>query len=399
MAAIFNTSSFAELSAILTEHPVRGVIDGDIATVAGESGADNSLTYIAELKGSPVTSLPDSVASDDGRVQWNLGVITYGDGGIPKSLQADFVAGSLPATWSEIGADQDILYERMTAKHEANVWGQAELWLNANGAAWLLHETGIQKIDTKNNNDSLFYEAPVFTGESASSDFRNHATALCKSTGIIHFVGGTVAPQNYHHTFNTSTGTYSDQALAPLPVQVTGAKLHDMSGVNNNLYLLTQSLIFYKYNIPGNTWTPLANIPVDDTIKKVMPDYENSNSFIVIFSTSFAMYRFNVQTEAWVFIRNLGGDGFDMNVNGFACYDFYSQRYVFIHDDDITYYDPVLDSKTNDLANVNILEPFLLEAPCAHLGGGYYIACNTYEDYAIILFAATQSISAEKVTV
>lgn len=399
MTAIFNASSFNELSAILTEHPVRGVLDGDTATVAGESEADNSLSYVAELKGSPVTSLPDSVASDDGRVQWNLQVITYGDGGIPKSLQADFVAGSLPATWSITGANQDILYEEMTAKHELSFLGNAELWLDSNGIAWLLHESGIQKIDTKNNNDSLFYKAPVFTGETSEYDFRKHATALCGSTGIIHFIGGTAAPQNYHHTFSTNTGAYSDQSLAPLPVQVTDAKLYDASSVNNNLYLLTQSLTFYKYNVPSNSWAQLANIPVDDTIVKVMPDYENSNSFIVIFSTSFAMYRYNVQTAVWTLVTNLGGDGFDMEINGFACYDFYSERYVFVNDDDITYYDPVLDSKTVDLSNPNILIPPYYEAPCAHLGGGYYIMCNTYEDYAINLFAATQSIRAEKVTV
>lgn len=397
MTAIFNASTVSELAEIITDRPSRGVVDGDIGIISGGDISDNSFSYTAELTATPVTILPGQIASLDGKVQWNLQAFSFADGGIPETLQADFVYQELPETWEESSADQAILYERIAGKHESLAYGNAEIW-TAGSVAWLLSETGLQSIDTSNNNKTSFFESPIFAGESNHYCTRKLASTLCRSNGLIHLIGGTDSPQKYHHTFNTASGLYSEQSLKQLPISTTNAKLFDASRTNGCLYLFTQSLAAYRYNLSGNYWTSIADLPINDTIRKSFPDFNDVNSFIVIFTTSYLMYRFNAISETWTFITNLSGDGFAMPIDGFASYDFYSKRYVFIRNSDITYYDPALNLKTKDLANPNILYPMFDAATCAHLGNGYYIMCNSDDYYSVNIFSCCRSISARKVS-
>lgn len=394
MSAFYTATSSMELSGKPTKHPVRGVLDGDTAFVFGENQSTFSAWYDASLVGSPVESLPDSVASDG--VQWDLSGYTYSDGGIPDSLQCDIVPVTLPDIWAKKSVDNNLLYERIAGKKEDNYNG-AGLW-EKGGVLWLLHGSGVQSFDLNNNNESKFYQSPIFPGESSIYSTYKHASSLCMSTGVIHLVGGTDSPQRYHHTFDTNSGQFLINNLDQVPVAVTGAHLLDASLINGNLYLLTDSIYAFRYNMQEDQWYTIAELSIDAPILKVIPDYQDSNSFIVLFNT-YELMRFNAWTESWSTVGSLAGDGFSFSLNRFAAYDVYSERYFFIKEDDITYYDPILNEKTIDIGNTNIKSKFFYPAPSIHIGNGYHVTCNCYDEYSLVLISAIPSIKAEKVNV
>lgn len=57
--AIFTFNTEDELAAMYTQHPVRGVLNGDIAIICGGNSEDDVLVYKAVLVNNP----PESSAS------------------------------------------------------------------------------------------------------------------------------------------------------------------------------------------------------------------------------------------------------------------------------------------------------------------------------------------------
>ena len=147
--AIFTFKTIAELVAKKTEHPVRGVEDGDVAIVGGGERDDDTLTFTALKNASPVTNAPDQYASGDGKVQWTNSSRTFGTGGIPRSLPLTVLASpTVPAGW-ELDSALPKAGFVMSGRQSS---GNSQQLMKQGNILWCSDGQSITKYDLANNN-------------------------------------------------------------------------------------------------------------------------------------------------------------------------------------------------------------------------------------------------------
>jgi len=384
--AIYTFKTTDELAAKLTEHPVRGVLDGDFAIVSGGDTAttDDNLVYEASLNASPTTSLPDTVASGDGKVQWTLVTQGFGDGGIPNSVE--FTVGGAAA---------------VPTGFEAGSLGASHCWINlpryATGygnamfglAGTLLYylEGNIMHIfDTADNWKVSASATPDPFLDESDGWIEGQGVCFTAVDGLFHVMGGEDTATTHHHTYDTSDDTWYINDKAALLTAVKDSFALDCSLRNDCLYLFPKGNVTtgWKYNCTDDAWTVL-DPKHNSSIYITVEDPNDLGVFWVVFSDG-SMKMFDSSDDSWIDKTAVSWGNYYMGCSG---YDTVTDRFWSIYYDDLEYYDLALDTVEGFANTMGSSGGYLTKfGVCGQysLGDGYYIVANQSQYDGMELF-------------
>ncbi len=392
MSAIFTVKTVSELTAMLTEHPVRGIQNDDIAIVVGDNNADDTICFKAFVTESPVSNMPTSIASDDGKVQWDVVARSFADSGFPTGIKVNAVATSVPSGWEDAGFNGGY-YKVATGKPS---YGMSPAEMTKYGTdAWLLSGY-FTKFDLANNFQAELFILPTFPNEN-SQVIGEQGKCLCQTTGLVHIVGGDDAAQTHHHTFDTSDGSFTANDKAALPSAKQDGKLIDASSINGKLYFFDNKTPFtdlFSYDITGNSWNNDGGRPVSALVSSSMNKPGDSTCIWVFFSSG-EMYEFYPSTGTWTLVGTTTGTYDDSGNMGWDPIE----ELVWWHSyRDLYTYDPVTDTETYHDNFVDDLTDYgTSEVSMVHLENGYYFGCDYWGYYQTYIFAYNKYITMQKV--
>ncbi len=384
--AIFTFKSLSEMSAKLTEHPVRGVQTGDIGILIGNNTGD-TVSFRATVKDSPVTNLPFTVKSDDDKVEWESKARTFVNGGIPSKMNVEIAAQpSLVPGWQndlapyllEPGVEGPI-----TSASNPIFWD-----LYSDGKVWGVSGFIIMALDSANNFKPEFYDRGVFPDVSGDDYPRDMGFALCKLNGLIHYIGGEGTSQTHHHTFDTSNQTMSINNKAPLPTAMRSLRVIDDSLNSGKLVLIqyTAEYNVWHYDVAEDDWTEMGPTPfglwgVDSSIENPKVPGEH---FVV--DQNGGLQKYVPATDTWT---PLAGSP-DYPDHSQLMYNYATDELLYLDGDNCDVYDIALDSwyTINDY-----WEGYFTTYGAAHVGNNYYYIQYEGDEGIIYLYSPNKGIN------
>lgn len=433
--AVFTFTTESELAALRTEHPVRGVLDNDIALVCGGETEDDVLVFQAQIIGgqeaqgaaspssspssSPsastatptyiegvefgvigdgssgslkvkalildleqiydfgvaITNLPYSLASDDGRVQWNMVSRGYSSGGIPKTSQIEMTpTGDVDQAWEDLTIQNPIDYNNMFFTHVGSRDGGGYYYQclkQLDNILWLIEGEYIVSFDMQNDMKPTYYRIPehTYSDISYTADWFGYcAMTYCEYDGLFHIVGGpsssTDTYSNAHTTFNPLTGHFAFESLAPFPRKSYRGHLLDTSALNKKIYFFADDnnstsqdelYIVYRYDVLDDYWdTVPGTYPLtayDGPELSAHIEDPHMKGHYLLFSWNGEIIRFNPTItqytpapEFFEIVDNIPGGYISTTVPGTIMYDNYTSLIIIPYYDDIQIWDIVLNT-------------------------------------------------------
>ena len=379
--AIYTFKTIAEMSSMFTEHPIRGVQNGDIGLIVGDDVADDILVYTATITGEPVNLLPDSVASSDGKVQWDVTNRTYGSGNIPRSTQVDTIQlQGHPDGWSLLknGGYKEWVFQSGID----STWGSRG-WLIGTDL-WIINTYFYCKIELANGNKWTRWKTPPFTS-SAYGNIAQQAVAYCALDGLIHIVGIPSGAGQEHHTINVADGVLSVNSKLIPPLGIRYGVLYDNSTNDGRMYLFnndTSNRNIYVYDVLADGWPEtITSRPnaVTSEVTGVATDFSTPGCLLVACMDE-KFWRFNIASNTWEPLSPPGAVFFYRKQPFF--WDEVTQRYMWIDYDVLARY----DATTNTWDNTDNYFVSTCDAVIP-VGDGYFVKVDNYVMYGVtVLF-------------
>jgi len=377
--AIYTVRSLAELRAIKQPHPLRSVSNGDYVHLIGDVNRDDCAFFQAQVTDSPTESLPESLSSDDGKIQWDKVSHGFFDGAVPNSLETTGkFGGSIPSGWSS--ASVPPLAYTITYLQEFAYYSGLSCE-HVSGKVWVTSENIIE-IDLNNLTSAVHL---VGTMTDSTSSLGEHGRCYSKSEDKIHIID----TAGNHHLFDVATTTMSYAAKAAYPVAMNQNFMIDASQENNKLYYINRysSLAYdiYEYDITGDTWTHKGVCPAQPC--SWAPDPHNPGKFLVClygngvytldssdgsFTLKHSITAFNTITRPY-------------NHPSALFWDPISGRLYSPYNEDYVYYDP-LTGDTGLLTDMNILYRAVGYSMSVYLGEGvnFFLDDEEIDGYKLI---------------
>ena len=384
--AIYTFRTIAKMTAKLTEHPVRGVLMNDIAIV---SDGTDTLTFKAIIKSSPVTNLPLTVASDDGKVEWTNQVRTFNDGGMPTGIQTTNEVGASPTGWNS--TVNDLLIERCASSAPDNHDAPMFFGPDSNSKVWGVNGTYVTSWDISNNMEPESFTHDTFPDDTGSNVPRYMACTYCKLNGLIHFMGGESA-RTHHHTFDTSTGLTAINNKEILPEAVASASALDDSLNSGKIALIPWAKLsnVYHYDVAGDSWE-IKNARTDHYgIQGAIEDPHIPGKWWCLLSGGLASV-YLPATDTWFIYADCpyGSPG----LGGFI-YNHADDTIVYLRYNDIMVYDIALNtwSIIQNVLPITTYEDY----GSTHVGSNFYVVGDIDNLGYISLFSPNQSMTLTK---
>jgi hypothetical protein len=393
--ATFTVSSFHELKSIKRLHPKRVIMEGDLCLLSGGENNDDICFFSAHITDYPITSLPSSVGSYDGRIQWNMVSNGYFSGGVPAGLEQDGLIASPTPLWEVVsinppfirscGAVRELwpsLYQGFSCdKIDDNVW---------------IVTTNITKLNLSTGETTLY---PVGTLPDGNTELCNNGRCIAKDTGTIHLIGD----DKSHSVFDIVTGVMSYAAKSPIPYNYASTALFiDASQESGKLFFFSiytypygTPYPVYRYNISTNTWSGII-FTFPQSPNAVIPDITRPGKFLVLVTNN-TVYSFDPVAETFTLLYTLSG--LTVCTEGgaptSAVWDTVTGECCVFNDIDGYFLDPSTGATRSSVGFLPKYSPIYLCAACA-VGDGVYFVHDRY-DPSYRLIKVTPSFRMRKI--
>jgi hypothetical protein len=392
--ATFTVSSFNELKSIKALHPKRVVKNGDLCLLSGGENNDDYCFFSAQITNTPVTSLPSSIGSYDGRIQWNMVANGFFSGNAPKGLVQDGILTAPSDLWEIVGSNPPFI-RCCGAVHEwwPNIYEGFSLGVIGDDM-WLVNRN-ITKLNLTTKQTTLY---PIGTLPDGYTDLDNHSRCVAKDTGLIHILGY----DKSHSVFDTVTGVMSYASKAAFPsVMAYNSFFIDSSKECGKLFCISthnwSSGIYYiyRYDILSNTWSSalwlLPSIP-----NAVTKDISRPGKLLILLSNN-TVYSFDPVAETLVLLFTLSGNSVcNTGYPTSAIWDTVTGECLVFDTYDCYVLDPITGT-TRVITNMMAADDQIGQCGAYDLGGGvFFIHDYDHATYRIIKISTSYKIKKVK---